>query len=89
MSAPIDLARKAPVQDAETRTTSGDSDKEGEDQVVYPGGMQLALLALGLCLGTFTVSLGKSINFLMCHYREHFAMHLIDKLYTFLPGLSF
>lgn len=30
-------------------------------ELVYPGGLQLALLTLGLCLATFTVALGKSI----------------------------
>lgn len=28
-------------------------------EVIYPGGVQLALLTLGLCLATFTVALGK------------------------------
>jgi hypothetical protein len=89
MSTPFELATTTPVQEAETQTTPGDSDEEGEDEVVYPGGMQLALLVLGLCLATFTVSLGESINFLMCRSREHFTMRLVDKLYTFLPRLSF
>jgi hypothetical protein len=48
--------------------------------------VQLALLVLGLCLATFTVSLGESINFLICRSREHFTMCLVDKLYTFLPS---
>ena len=60
--------------------TPRDSDEEGEDEVVYPGGMQLALLVLGLCLATFTVTLGESINFSMCRSREHFTMRLVDKL---------
>jgi hypothetical protein len=39
--------------------TPGESDGESEDEVVYPGGLQLGLLTLGLCLATFTVALGE------------------------------
>jgi hypothetical protein len=38
--------------------TPRESDGEGDDEVVYPGGTQLALLTFGLCLATFTVALG-------------------------------
>ena len=40
------------------------ANRTGEDEddvieLVYPGGLQLALLTLGLCLATFTVALGE------------------------------
>lgn len=38
-----------------------ESDGESEDEVVYPGGAQLALLTLGLCLATFTIALDNTI----------------------------
>jgi len=41
--------------------TPEESEGEGEDEVVYPGGMQLALLTFGLCLATFTVALDNTI----------------------------
>ena len=36
-----------------------ESGEESEDNIVYPGGLQLGLLTLGLCLATFTVALGE------------------------------
>lgn len=45
-----------------------ESEGEGDDEVVYPGKLQLGLLTLGLCLATFTVALGTSIN---VHYGAH------------------
>lgn len=44
-----------------------ETEGEDEDEVVYPGGLQLGLLALGLCLATFTVALGMSSDFPSCH----------------------
>lgn len=40
--------------------------EETEDEVIYPGGMQLGLLTLGLCLATFTVALGQSVLAFLC-----------------------
>ena len=39
-----------------------DIEAEGDDEIVYPGKLQLGLLTLGLCLATFTVALGTSID---------------------------
>lgn len=41
--------------DARRENTDGEED----DEVVYPGKLQLGLLTLGLCLATFTVALGE------------------------------
>lgn len=36
-----------------------ESEREGDGEIIYPGGFQLAMLTLGLCLATFTVALGE------------------------------
>ncbi|KAF4629471.1 hypothetical protein G7Y89_g8680 [Cudoniella acicularis] len=38
-----------------------ESEEEAEEEVVYPGGVTLALLTFGLCLATFTVALDNTI----------------------------
>ncbi|CZR61162.1 related to aflatoxin efflux pump AFLT [Phialocephala subalpina] len=38
-----------------------DIEAEGDDEIVYPGKLQLGLLTLGLCLATFTVALDNTI----------------------------
>ncbi|KAH6678285.1 major facilitator superfamily domain-containing protein [Halenospora varia] len=38
-----------------------ESEGEAEEEVVYPGGLALALLTFGLCVGTFTVALDNTI----------------------------
>lgn len=49
------------VQDGEQETEG-----EDDDDVVYPGQLQLSLLTLGLCLATFTVALGTLIICSLC-----------------------
>lgn len=59
-------AREEETQEAGSAATTAtivgeetpSDEEESEDEVVYPGGMQLGLLTLGLCLATFTVALG-------------------------------
>jgi len=48
----------APV--ARQEGDNGDSNDE-EDEIVYPGGIQLALLTFGLCMATFTIALDNTI----------------------------
>jgi hypothetical protein len=43
----------------ETELTQGGSEEEADDEVVFPGNTQLALLTFGLCVATFTVALGE------------------------------
>jgi hypothetical protein len=43
----------------ETELTQGESEEEADDEVVFPGNTQLALLTFGLCVATFTVALGE------------------------------
>lgn len=43
----------------ESETTPGETDGEDDDEVIYPGGLQLSLLTFGLCVATFTVALGE------------------------------
>jgi hypothetical protein len=51
-----------PVKDggAAAENTERASDAE-EDEIVYPGGLQLGLLTFGLCMATFTVALDNTI----------------------------
>jgi hypothetical protein len=49
----------------ESQTAAGGDAADGEtedgSEIVYPNGMQLGFLTLGLCLATFTVALDNSI----------------------------
>lgn len=62
-------AREEETQEAGSAATTAtivgeetpSDEEESEDEVVYPGGMQLGLLTLGLCLATFTVALDNTI----------------------------
>jgi len=50
----------AAVARPEAEGDNGDSNDE-EDEIVYPGGVQLALLTFGLCMATFTIALDNTI----------------------------
>jgi len=43
----------------ETEVNHEESEAEGDEEVVFPGNTQLALLTFGLCVATFTVALGE------------------------------
>lgn len=49
----------SPVKGGENATTNAEnvSTADGDDDVVYPGGLALGLLTFGLCMATFTVAL--------------------------------
>ncbi len=43
----------------EAELTQEESEAEADDEIVFPGTTQLALLTFGLCIATFTVALGE------------------------------
>lgn len=48
-----------------------ETDGEADDEIIYPGKLQLGLLTLGLCLATFTVALGTpAISHCVVHCRK-------------------
>lgn len=70
----------SPVRSAddEQRDTAGDLPQTTgtDDQIVYPGGTQLALLTLGLCLATFVVALDNTVSDLARSYRASAQMNV-------------
>jgi hypothetical protein len=46
----------------ETDLTQEQPDAEADDEIVFPGTTQLALLTFGLCIATFTVALGEEFS---------------------------
>ena len=49
------------VQNEAENAGETDGSGEEEDEIVYPGGLQLGLLTFGLCMATFTVALDNTI----------------------------
>jgi hypothetical protein len=47
------------VKDGEVADSTAENAEE--DEIVYPGGLQLGLLTFGLCMATFTVALDNTI----------------------------
>lgn len=45
-----------------TETELTQEESEADDEIVFPGTTQLAILTFGLCIATFTVALGESIS---------------------------
>jgi hypothetical protein len=48
-----------PRTTTETETSHEEFEGEADDEIVFPGTPQLALLTFGLCVATFTVALGE------------------------------
>ena len=46
----------------EAELTQEESEAEADNEIVFPGTTQLALLTFGLCIATFTVALGESFS---------------------------
>ncbi|KAE9377137.1 MFS general substrate transporter [Stipitochalara longipes BDJ] len=55
------VATTATGTTTETELTQEESEAEADEEVVFPGNTQLALLTFGLCVATFTVALDNTI----------------------------
>jgi hypothetical protein len=53
------LAAPATGTTTDTEETQVESEGDAEEEVIFPGNTQLALLTFGLCVATFTVALGE------------------------------
>ena len=52
------VATTATGTTTDTELTKEEAEAEGDEEIVFPGNAQLALLTFGLCVATFTVALG-------------------------------
>jgi hypothetical protein len=72
----------SPGTATETETSPEESEKEGDDEIVFPGTAQLAFLTFGLCVATFTVALGRlAVISLYSLSRAIIFGHMADRIF--------